>query len=226
MGYDAMLLAISLQCHFWANPRTNVTHKLLQEWQQRRVVLTKNSLFFALVDEDLIRDQIPLHEIEDVEIMHEPTDLEDLLSRFREGRVRRQLDSRRASSASKKSERDVDLQVTKLKVFQIRTIEDGFNTGRTYYVQTESSKECSIFVQHLKAAAASAVRRAKGSTKFQELQNKARRIYECAPFQILAALLIIAVSHEFPFLISNFFLITKRTPSPRRTSRSASPRRN
>ena len=169
---------------------------IFQEWQKRIVVVTKEDLFFALVDDDLIRDRIPLHEIEAVDIMQEPHEIENLLSRYLEAQTqgRKHSEVRRPSVSSRKSDRDEDaLELMRLKVFQIRTIENGYNAGRPYYVQAESPEDCSEFVADLENYVVVAKRRANGSSRFIESQRWAQRVYNSPPFQIIAAILIITV---------------------------------
>ena len=81
----------------------------------------------------------------------------------------------------------------RLKVFQIRTIENGYNAGRPYYVQAESPEDCSEFVADLENYVVVAKRRANGSSRFIESQRLAQRVYNSPPFQIIAAILIITV---------------------------------
>ena len=149
-----------------------------------------------MVDDRLVRDQIPLDEITKIDVMREPKDLALLFSRFRDHTKRRASETRRASVSSKVSENESNDEFYTLgthKVFQILTIGDGFNSGRIYYVQAADPEQCTELVEVLTSHAASAKRRVKGISKFQETQRIARAIYECTPFQILAALLILAV---------------------------------
>jgi hypothetical protein len=169
-----------------------------QEWQKRRMGYTKENLFFALVGDDLIRDQIPLHEISKIEVMREHHDLEMLLSRYGKGQSGRQsmLESRRPSTSSvaKKSDHEDDSPtLTSLRVLQIGTIEKGYNSGRTYYLQTDPPEESMELESHMKHYVEAARKRVNGHSRFKEMQGTALKIHDSAPFQALSAVFIIAV---------------------------------
>jgi hypothetical protein len=175
-----------------------ITKSMYQEWQKRRMVYTKEKLFFALVDDDLIRDQIPLHEISKIEVMREHQDLEILLSRFGKGQGGRQglHESRRPSTASthKKSDHEDDsCTLTGLRVLQIGTIEKGYNSGRTYYLQTDPPEASAELEMHLSHYVEAARKRVHGNSRFKEMQSAALKIHDSTPFQVLSAVLIAAV---------------------------------
>ncbi len=160
------------------------------------MVYTKEKLFFALIGEDLIRDQIPLHEINKIEVMREPKDLEKLLSRAGQSGRQSAFGSRRpsASSTLKKSDHEDDFPaLTTFRVLQIGTIDGGYNAGRTYYLQTDPPEKASELAQNLKKYVEAARKRVNGHSQFKEMQGKAQRIHDSTPFQALSALLIIAV---------------------------------
>ena len=80
------------------------------------------------------------------------------------------------------------------KAFQIHTEQEGFNSGRTYYLQARTSQECEIIVEQLKTYAA--VARAKGETasRIRRAQGHARLVHDSRTFQTLSALVIITVT--------------------------------
>ena len=175
-------------------------------------------LFFALRGEDLIRDQIPLEEIVSVDIMQESKDLEDLLStlgtdlpgRASIGAIGAASNkNRRPSNKNKRSSiisnyisfpSSLNLLKTEdsigisPKAFQIHTEPEGFNSGRTYYLQARTGQECEIIVEQLKKYAA--VARAKGETasRIRRAQGHARLVHDSRTFQTLSALVIITVT--------------------------------
>ena len=141
----------------------------------------------------MIRDQIPLHEIKTIEIMSESTDI-DLDTGTR------QNDDERHENIS--SMKEIHLFLPRMssekfdscpKVIQIETIPDGYNSGRVYYLKTESTECCESIVKDLKSYASAAKGRKAGISSFQKLQTIALSIHDSIPFQIVSALLIIAV---------------------------------
>ena len=75
----------------------------------------------------------------------------------------------------------------------ITTIPNGHNSGRTYYLQADTSTKCNDLVTHLIKVTRSARKRAEAKTQFAKSQFKVREIFNSAPFQLLSASLIISV---------------------------------
>ncbi len=76
---------------------------------------------------------------------------------------------------------------------QIITVEEGFNSGRTYYLQASSEDECKDMTEVLKRMAKVARKRAEAKSKFRKIQEKVLKFYDSTPFQCGVAFLIIAV---------------------------------
>ncbi len=184
---------------------------ILQGWQGRRIVCTESKLYFALSGEDLVRDQIPLEEITSVDIMRESKDLEDLLATFGGDRPRASIvsnkNSRRSSAIKQRrasliavfsappheSEENPTHLSTFFKAFQIHTIPDGFNSGRTYYLQAQSTQACQDVVVQLQEYAAAARARGEKVSRVTRAQAAFRAVHDSAPFQLLSALVIVTV---------------------------------
>ena len=84
------------------------------------MVCTKSKLYITLPDDDLIRDQIPLHEIIGVDVMREVKGIEGLLTSLKEP----QKSSRRASRVSVnsvESSEDASAFIS-LNAFQVRAV--------------------------------------------------------------------------------------------------------
>ena len=77
---------------------------------------------------------------------------------------------------------------------QINTILDGYNSGRAYYLQTNSEHECCELAATLLRMAKAAKKRAEDKTRFQILQGKVLKFYDSTPFQCVVAFLIVAVT--------------------------------
>jgi hypothetical protein len=164
-------------------------------WQIRRVVVTKQTLSFALRDDDIERDYIPLSEVSRVEQMRgaeesEPNKLSQKSSRGL------QILQKSHSADSQEIERLDKDSTSRLFVnaFQIATIPDGHNSGRSYYLQAESSEVKRKIIKQLQLLTESARKRAEAKSLFRQAQDRVRGIYITWIFQSGAALLIVAVS--------------------------------
>jgi hypothetical protein len=72
----------------------------------------------------------------------------------------------------------------------IETNPDGYNSGRTYYLQAESEDLCNNLVANLSKYATAALEKAQAQTTFALAQRRVDRFYRSSPFQILFAALI------------------------------------
>ncbi len=75
----------------------------------------------------------------------------------------------------------------------VETYPDGYNSGRTYYIQTESRAMCRKMVRRLLDSSKKAHERAQAQTAFAHAQHRVGKAYRSALFQNFVALLIIAV---------------------------------
>jgi len=111
-------------------------------------------------------------------------DLEPKISSFRDAPNTRKL-------ASDFSEGSVPHSENCSINFQIRTIPDGFNSGRIYYLQADSAELCETIVFDLLKIVKVARRRAAKASKFMRGQKLMRTVFESTIFQYLSSLLII-----------------------------------
>jgi hypothetical protein len=81
--------------------------------------------------------------------------------------------------------------------FQIRTLVNGFNSGRTYHLHSNSVDECDEVVGNLRMLVEIAVKRAYKESKFRESQKWLRTIYESNIFQFFSSFLIVLVKLSF-----------------------------
>jgi hypothetical protein len=145
-------------------------------WQRRRFVYTRDSISFAHIGDDKVLDKIPLNEVVAVE---------------------RVLSS--ANRALAPSLLALENAVDFSRSFQIRTIPNGYNAGRKYFLQAERDEICSDLVSTLHNFVRSAVLRSKSPG--QRRQDLVRRIYNSNTIQSLAAVLIILVGKTDPFIV-------------------------
>ncbi len=131
--------------------------------------MTKDAIHFAFKGEDVEIDRIPLAEITMINVMIDSdigTELNNctVLSAHGEHRI------------------------------QISTELGGYNSGRAYYILTNSKLKLDEILRDMRKGVLDATKRRDNHTPFQRIQLKVRRIYESAPSQALIILLIALVT--------------------------------
>ncbi len=129
---------------------------------------TKDLIAFSHIDNDQVLDRIPLHEVVAVERVPPP-----------------------ASSGGVTGLAALETALDFSRSLQIRTIPNGFNSGRKYFLQAESETLCSNLIFTLQGFVGSAIFRSRSPG--QHRQELIRRIYNSNSFQSFAAVLIILV---------------------------------
>ncbi len=129
------------------------------------MVITKDDIIFAFVGEEAQIDRIPFAEILYVKEMAEAA-TED-------------FDKEEAKKFS--------------HAMQIATRDDGYNSGRIYYLSAESQETLNELIGYLSKKAKVARAQVEARTVFRKFQLKVRKRYDCAQFQGTMALLITAV---------------------------------
>jgi hypothetical protein len=87
-----------------------------------------------------------------------------------------------------------DKEATQSNDLMIETHPDGYNSGRTYYLQAESRASCKDLVRILSRHCTAAHERAHARSAFAQAQRQVEKVYRSAFFQGFFAVLIIAVS--------------------------------
>ncbi len=142
-----------------------------RHWHSRRVVITKEILAFAYIGDCNMLDYIPLREIAGVEHLEQ--------------------DSEKSSKIL------FDKVVSVSNALQIQTIPDGYNSGRKYFLQTETEIErdqlASNLTRLVKIASTDLV------SPHERRKILVKGIYNSNLVQGIAALLIILVrnAHQF-----------------------------
>jgi hypothetical protein len=139
-------------------------------WNTRKVVWSHDLVQFYRQKDGAVVDAIPLSEVELVQEMND-----DALSV--------QTESERKSETSKK----------KYHTFQIKTVFDGYNSGRSYYLRTKPDAESSRIVPHLRDSSEAARKRAVVLSRFKQAQKAVRLFHDSIFFQIAVCLLIVTV---------------------------------
>ena len=164
------------------------------EWKPMHVALTSVGLFLARPEEELLRDMIPLFEVLDVKRIAEvPCDVIKPLQR------ENTMTQRQGSIKNMKMSTlmDAPARPQELFILQVRTADNGYNSGRTYYFDARSEELCAQWLQLLRTKSDHAVvLKQAGPSKLQKLRFRLRRVYRGAAVQGLAAFLI-----SFSFLV-------------------------
>ena len=163
------------------------------------MIITRHQISFALNGQEDEIDLIPLAEVASIEEM---CGIEDggggkTLSRGKLGPrgSRAFLNSSRSQfTFDAGDEENENTSRLFVNAFQVATIPDGYNSGRSYYLQAESGELKQRLISELQALAASARKRAEGKTRFRRAQDRVRKVYTDRAFQSCAAVLIVAVS--------------------------------
>ena len=108
---------------------------------------------------------------------------------------RKLLDSESISRFNEKKETKIsDSNKTKfMHGLQISTVDDGYNSGRSYYFKAQSDELCQEIVSSLQIISKAARKRAQAWSWFRRAQSKVRRVNDSTPFQLGVAFLIITV---------------------------------
>ncbi len=139
-----------------------------REWQQRRVIVTKDIISFAFAGDDNQIDYIPLADIEFIKEMKDITNAS-------------------ANDAGGKADHEDRYRL------QIATVLTGYNSGRAYQLSTTSKASLDALLDRISKNAKAARKRASNKTLFRMLQQKVRKRYESQITQGMMALMIGAV---------------------------------
>jgi hypothetical protein len=168
-------------------------------------------------------DFIPLAEVVSIDEMYATEDVEGhgSFSRGFNHRILKQGTnlSRERLGNSKKfrgtdsdSEYENDTSRIFVNAFQIATMPDGYNSGRSYYLQADSSQLKQKIITLLQQLAKSARKRADETTWFRKIQMRVRTVYLHWIFQSAAAFLIVAVRFVPKALIDAFLPVCIMNP--------------
>jgi hypothetical protein len=146
-------------------------------WKPMQAVLTTSGLFLARPGEDILRDLIPLYEVVDI-------------------RKRRDLpgeEGRKKNSIDDRLERKIICDNSDLHILQIRTMEDGYNSGRTYYLNTRFEDACNEWLGVLRIETDKAILMKQAGPKvLTRVRYYIRKWYRLNAVQCFVALLIFA----------------------------------
>ena len=166
------------------------------DWKPVTVALTTVGLFLSRVGEDVLRDLIPLYEVIEVKKRSDmPGEIAD--HQKHETGKPKEAKSKQAHVSSHSHrisfvEGSQDT-VKSLHIIQIRTIEGGYNSGRTYYFNAESDEVCSDWIGWLRSESDRAtILKLAGPNIFRRMRYRLCQIYESFLVQSAVAVLIFA----------------------------------
>jgi hypothetical protein len=172
-------------------------------WQSRKILWTKEILYFFRARENIPIDLIPLHEILSVSAMRDAAHKEhDHNSQEHEHTPPDEIWTWRKMVIEKSNESDAGELADDMNpvlsqyeaLLQVKTVQQGFNSGRTYYIHADSEHHREQVVQELTKASAKSLARKLAASRFRSSQRYVRAFYESARFQILVGVLILTVS--------------------------------
>lgn len=137
--------------------------------------MTNEVIAFARSNEDTLLDVIPLTEVTGIEVMQDVD---------QKGKMRQQRSF---------SEITVENVINFANAFQIRTKHDGYNSGRKYIVQADSTETLSSLTIGIPNFSKAAVLRADARPLWKRMQERVRAMYSSSPFQGVCSFLIMAV---------------------------------
>ena len=99
-----------------------------------------------------------------------------------------------AQRGAGKGGRSADSAQTRFRhALQLKTVEEGYNSGRTYYLQAASEDQCLAVCESIAQLARLAREELAARSRFGRFQNAVLVAYESTPFQSAVAILILAV---------------------------------
>ena len=91
------------------------------------------------------------------------------------------------------------VQASKIKLtntVEIRTVLEGFNSGRVYYLRCDTGAECRRIAADLRAYSQAALRHFELRTPFERFRERLKAGYDSPPVQGFVGFLIISVRHR------------------------------
>ena len=86
---------------------------------------------------------------------------------------------------------------TKEMELMVETSPDGYNSGRTYYLQAETKESRQDIIRKISQYSASACEKANSQSALSQAQLRVLKVYRSSLFQKIAAFLIASVSEMF-----------------------------
>ena len=171
-----------------------------RNWERRFIVWTREKLFIARGE--ILVDTIPLHEIVNVSEMNE----DNVFSSSRASKITMSSQTLLPceSFENEKSDLRQSLEIKSRKPsarqLQLKTVANGFNGGRTYYIRTLCNSSSDNFLEELTQAIRIAQKHVNRQSWSIKCQETVRRLQESTPFQSCIVFFIITVIPDFVLL--------------------------
>ena len=176
-------------------------------WQHRKVVWTKDTLFVCRGPSAV--DKVPLHEILSVTEMNDEfvgirpaQNRSYIFSSLSESRGKPDCQQEKQDEAHVQKQKSFSTQGNLSNILQIKTVADGFNSGRTYYFSTREGANPELLRQNIVAKLSEHVlkaqRKAEAKSRFQRSQEKVQWLQRSMLFQTTVAVLIMMVRRSHP----------------------------
>jgi hypothetical protein len=181
-----------------------------RSWKPRMIAWSNRVVKFSRIGEAVAIDSIPLHEIVLVSKMNHD-DINMLDSRSMDSRFPAYIYPRSwipHTNAVRASQFEV--------LLQIKTIPEGFNSGRTYYLKTSSDDNGNLIISKLETAIRHHRKKHEIHTRFEKSQKSVKKFISSTFFKSASCLLILAVRNTPAALQQHrnrIFLLRKPPPS-------------
>jgi hypothetical protein len=184
--------------------------KIFRKWQTRRLVITKEELYICLLNDDVIRDWIPLSDIEAVSDLQDSVETPRVLSRPNSGsfsskgtNALKENSANITPSHSIRDEKYMFLAQSGANGIVISTIDDGHNSGRKYYIRAGSEEARAAISGEIKKLAKEAKKKLEGKTRILWAQQKIASFMKSSIIQFTLAFMIVMVGCISRFLTEN-----------------------
>jgi hypothetical protein len=199
-----------------------------RSWQSRRIIWTDSYIVFSRVDREMLIDSIPLCEIKSVEQWKEnvrdsngqtvkddspQTHFQNSLQK-KLSFINRPVGVGSFGQKNNSAAIDLDLQPTETvigtevpsrtlhcNVIQMKTVPEGHNSGRTYYLRTKDAEDSVKLMTALPSLVKSAKNLADKKSRFEKNQLLVRSVYTSRTVQYLMAAMIFGVVAHFTLSI-------------------------
>jgi hypothetical protein len=145
-------------------------------WQSRRILYSKDMVYFSAVGGDVVIDVIPIIEIAEV------ADVTNDENRQYAAEFRREKKEKGFEGVSKFA-----------NSLQIVTCPGGYNSGRKYVLQASSAELCTKVIKDLTELSRASQKLAERRSKFQKSQAKVKRVFLSNAFHIFMSFMILVV---------------------------------
>ncbi len=128
--------------------------------------------------------------------MHEIAMVQDVIPRNMEENE----DSEQEGSKPEESEDENEIDSgSKKNIFQLKTIEGGYNSGRKYIIRAKNGQDMRLMLQDISQLASTAREEAEAKSKIKKFQEKIANVFDSDTVQRILAIMIFAVILDYFF---------------------------